>query len=240
MSKAWLFEPVQAAIPIRGTNLAFPVRRVYCVGQNYAAHAIEMGNTTRKPPFFFQKPADAVVTGATANAVVRIPYPLATKSLHYEGELVVAIGADAITCTTREAASKLVYGYAVGVDLTRRDIQAEAKKQGRPWEMGKAFDRSAPVSWLVRAAEAPLAPSKGKLTLEVNQVTKQSSDIDKMIWDVPDMILELSKYVELKRGDLIFTGTPEGVGEVKAGETIRVAVEQVAELTVVVEAAAKL
>ena len=232
-----VFPACARLVPVRGSEAFFPVRRVYCVGQNYEAHAREMGNVDRKPPFFFQKPADAVVTAAIPTAAVsplRIPYPSMTKKFDYEGELVVAIGATASQVATRDEAMRAVFGYAVGIDFTRRDLQADAKKQGRPWEMGKSFDCSAPMSHIVPASVCPAAPFNGAITLKVNGAVKQSSDISKMVWNVPDMIVELSRFVELQPGDLIFTGTPEGVGTVTVGDTVDVAVEGVAELHVLV------
>ncbi|CAN5173563.1 fumarylacetoacetate hydrolase family protein [soil metagenome] len=190
----------------------FPVRRIFCVGQNYAEHAREMGSDPdRQQPFFFTKPADAVVgTGA------RLPFPGLTDDLHHEVELVVALasGGDAIDVAH---AAGLIFGYAVGLDLTRRDMQAIAKKAGRPWDMAKGFDRSAPIGPLVRGAP----PASGAIGLTINGKTRQSGDLDQMIWSVAEIIAVLSTYVTLAAGDLIFTGTPAGVGPIRRGDVVR-------------------
>jgi fumarylpyruvate hydrolase len=206
--------PTLASVPVARTNLAFPVRRIYCVGRNYAEHAREMGSDpVRESPFFFAKPADAVVPdGAT------IPYALATHNLHHEIELVVAIGKDGVEIT-REAALEHVYGYAVGLDMTRRDLQLAARDKGRPWDVGKGFDQSAPVAPIRRAADSG-HPVTGSIRLEVNGGTRQSADLKDLIWPVPDLIVELSKLFVLRAGDLIFTGTPAGVGPVEPGDEL--------------------
>jgi fumarylpyruvate hydrolase len=215
--------PVLPSLPVEGTADRFPVRRIWCVGRNYADHAREMGSDPDKePPFFFAKPADAVVEdGAT------IPYPPRTANLHHEVELVVAIGRGGRDIAAGEAPGH-VFGYAVGVDLTRRDLQNEAKKTGRPWEMGKGFDRSAPCGAL-RPAEG-VEPGQGAIRLEVNGETRQSGDLADMIWSVAEVIANLSSYVELAPGDLVYTGTPEGVGRLEPGDRIEAEIEGVGRL----------
>jgi fumarylpyruvate hydrolase len=215
--------PPVAAIPVKGSDALFPVRRIFCVGRNYAEHAIEMGSDpTREPPFYFAKPADAVVTGGAD-----MPYPTVTKSLHHEMELVVAIGTGGKNIAVADAL-KHVWGYCAGLDMTRRDIQNEAKKTGRPWDMGKGFDRSAPMGALVPAAGVD--PSKGKIELKVNGKVVQTSDLSKLIWSVPEVIANLSELVELAPGDLIMTGTPEGVAAVVRGDVLEGVVEGVGEV----------
>ena len=215
--------PPVAAIPVKGSDALFPVRRIVCVGRNYAEHASEMGSDpTREPPFYFAKPADAVVTGGAD-----MPYPTVTKSLHHEMELVVAIGTGGKNIAVDDAL-KHVWGYCAGLDMTRRDIQNEAKKTGRPWDMGKGFDRSAPMGALVPAAGVD--PSKGKIELKVNGKVVQTSDLSKLIWSVPEVIANLSELVELAPGDLIMTGTPEGVAAVVRGDVLEGVVEGVGEV----------
>ncbi len=205
--------PPQVSVPVAGGG-AFPVRRIYCVGRNYAEHAREMGHDPNaEPPFFFSKPADAIVTGNAA-----VPYPTETANFHYEVELVAAIGKGGKSIPV-EAALGHVWGYAVGIDFTRRDLQAWAKKAGKPWEVAKGFDHSAPVSDLVPASTFT-PPLRGAIELKVNGETKQSADIADMIWDLPHVIAELSRYFELVSGDLIFTGTPAGVGAVVKGDRL--------------------
>jgi fumarylpyruvate hydrolase len=204
--------PVQSSVAVAGTEDRFPVHRTYCVGRNYTAHAREMGGDEREPPFFFAKPADAVVeSGAT------IPYPPQTRDLHHEIELVVAIGRGGADITEAEALEH-VFGYAVGIDLTRRDLQAAAKAAGKPWDLAKGFDRSAPVS-AIRPADGR-HPASGRIWLAVDGVVKQDGDLADMIWSVAETIAVLSRFVELAPGDLIFTGTPEGVGPVGRGQTL--------------------
>jgi fumarylpyruvate hydrolase len=199
-------------IAIAESTLRFPVRRIYCVGQNYADHAREMGSDPkRQPPFFFGKPADAVVDSGR-----RLPFPVKTAELHHEVELVVALGAGGSNIRASDAGS-LIFGCAVGIDLTRRDLQTEAKKQGRPWDMAKGFDHSAPVGPL-RRGPSPLA---GAIRLTVDGALRQSGDLKDMIWSVADIIATLSGFVDLAAGDLIFTGTPAGVGPIQRGETVR-------------------
>lgn len=215
--------PPVAAIPIKGSDAMFPVRRIFCVGRNYAEHAIEMGSDpTREPPFYFTKPADAVVINDAD-----MPYPPMSKSLHHEMELVVAIGTGGKNIAVADAL-KHVWGYCCGLDMTRRDLQNEAKKTGRPWDMGKGFDKSAPMGALVPAAG--IDPSKGKIELKVNGKVVQTSDLSKLIWSVPEVIANLSELVELAPGDLIMTGTPEGVAAVVKGDVLEGMVESVGEV----------
>lgn len=215
--------PAISAVPIQGSSAMFPVRRIFCVGRNYAEHAIEMGSDpTREPPFYFTKPADALlINGAD------MPYPSVTKSLHHEMELVVAIGTGGKNIAVGDAL-KHVWGYCAGLDMTRRDIQNEAKKTGRPWDMGKGFDLSAPMGALIPAAG--FDPSKGKIELKVNGKVTQTSDLSKLIWSVPEVIANLSELVELAPGDLIMTGTPEGVAAVVRGDELEGFVEGVGEI----------
>lgn len=205
----------QTAVPVAGGG-QFPVRRVFCVGRNYADHAREMGSDpTREPPFFFSKPADAVTTLAA------IPTDKISQKLEFEGELVVAIGKGGASIPA-SAALDHVYGYSVGCDLTRRDLQGEAKKTGRPWDMAKGFDNSGPIA-PIQPASAIGHPAEGMLTLAVNGTVKQEGDISDMIWPVPDVIAFLSTLVELAPGDLIFTGTPSGVGPIVKGDKVEIA-----------------
>lgn len=215
--------PPQAFLPIKGSGQVFPVRRIYCVGRNYAEHAIEMGSDpTREPPFYFAKPADAVVIDGAD-----MPYPPVTKSLHHEMELVVAIGTGGADIAVADALNH-VWGYCAGLDMTRRDIQNEAKKTGRPWDMGKGFDHSAPMGALVPAAGIDV--SKGLIALKVNGQVRQTSDLSKLIWSVPEVIANLSQLVRLEPGDLIMTGTPEGVAAVVKGDLLEGVVEGVGEV----------
>jgi fumarylpyruvate hydrolase len=209
----FLFEPhAPVSIPIARGGL-FAVRRVYCVGRNYAEHVVEMGNDTRDPPFFFGKPADAVVVGGAP-----IPYPTQTADFHHEVELVVAIGKGGADIGA-DAALDHVYGYAAGLDMTRRDLQAQAKKAGRPWDMAKSFDASAPIG-TIEPASAIGHPDQGAITLTVNGVERQRGDLADQIWSVRDTIAYLSRFVALKAGDIIMTGTPAGVGAVVRGDEI--------------------
>lgn len=221
----YVFTPADVpTVAVSGSTDRFPVHRVYCVGRNYAAHAREMGsNPEREPPFFFTKPANALVAnGAT------IPYPPRTANLHHEIELVVALGGGGRDISVAHAPS-LIYGYAVGNDLTRRDLQNEAKDKGRPWDTGKAFDHSAPITAITQVSQSGHL-SKGKIWLKVNGDTRQEGDIADLIWSVPEVIAELSTLFELKAGDLIFTGTPAGVSAVKSGDRIEGGVEGLATL----------
>ncbi|MCC7425266.1 MAG: fumarylacetoacetate hydrolase family protein [Alphaproteobacteria bacterium] len=224
--------PPQAAVAVAGTDALFPVRRVYCVGRNYAEHAREMGaDPTREDPFFFSKPADALVACAPGQNGVS-PYPPGSKSVHHEMELVVAIGKGGADIPA-ERALEHVFGYAPGLDLTRRDLQGEAKKKGQPWEMGKGFDKSAPIGRIVPAAEIG-HPAKGTISLKVNGETRQKSDLSQMIWNVPETIAFLSRLVALAPGDLIFTGTPEGVAAVVKGDRLEGHIDGVGDLQVTI------
>jgi fumarylpyruvate hydrolase len=207
-------------LPVAGTEQRFPVRRVYCVGRNYAAHAREMGfDPEREPPFFFCKPNDAqAVVPVAPGQVLELPYPPATANLHYECELVVALGSGGRNIAVEEAA-RHIFGYAVGLDMTRRDLQFRMRDAGRPWEIGKAFDFSAPVGTLVRASEAGDI-GHAAITLDVDGVRKQDATIAHLIWSVSETIANLSTLFALEPGDLIFTGTPEGVGAVVRGQTL--------------------
>jgi fumarylpyruvate hydrolase len=219
------FEIPGASVPVAGGGL-FPVRRIYCVGQNYRAHALEMGSDPdREAPFFFSKPADAIVQDGTT-----VPYPPRTEALEHEIELVVALGGGGSDIPTSNA-QHLVFGYAVGLDMTRRDLQAAAKKAGRPWDMAKAFDHSAPCSPITRA-EITGPMSRGAIWLRVNGQARQNSDISSMIWSVPEIIAELSRYVTLQPGDLIYTGTPENVGRVQRGDQLHGHVDGLVDLVV--------
>jgi fumarylpyruvate hydrolase len=218
-----------AAIAVAGSQAQFPVRRVYCVGRNYAAHAKEMGFSGREDPFFFSKPADALLNVADGQTG-SMPYPSKTSDLHHEVELVVALSKGGRDLSVEDAA-ECVWGYAIGLDMTRRDLQGAAKKQGRPWEVGKAFDHSAPIG--------PLHPrdkvgtlTAGEISLSVNGTPKQTGDLSDLIWSIPESIAYLSGLFELKAGDVIFTGTPEGVGPVVAGDTMVGAIAGLGQLRV--------
>ena len=207
--------PAQAVVPIEGTTDLFPVHRIYCVGRNYADHAKEMGFSEREAPFFFSKPPDAVLS-VPAGSTGELPYPGETSNLHHEIELVVAIGKGGRNIAATDAFSH-VWGYAVGIDMTRRDLQFALRDKGRPWDVAKGFDSSAPISPL-----KPVAATGELLTaniwLNVNDAKRQNSDISKLIWSVNETIEHLSKFYALAPGDLIYTGTPEGVGAVKVGD----------------------
>ena len=211
---SFAFAPApQVSLPIAGSDLRFPVHRVYCVGRNYAEHVREMGGEVgRDPPFFFAKPPDALVSDG------RFPYPTVSHDVHHEVELVVALGPDAA-----------IFGHAVGIDMTRRDLQAAAKKLGRPWEVAKGFDHSAPIS-AIMPGMVPLASSA--ITLDVNGAPRQTGDISEMIWNVPEILSELGKLFALKAGDLIFTGTPSGVGPVSRGDVLHAEIAGVGALAV--------
>lgn len=216
----YVFEPAaQPTVAVDGTQDRLPVRRIFCVGRNYAAHAREMGkDPERDPPFFFTKPADAVVdTGET------IAYPAQTENFHYEAELIVAIGKGGRNITEADSLSH-VWGYAVGNDLTRRDLQLKAREQGRPWDWGKAFDRSAIIG-PVHPVDKVGHLATGAITLTVNGETKQEADLADLIWSVPEIISILSHSIELRSGDLIMTGTPAGVGPLVEGDTCTVSIE---------------
>ena len=210
--------PAAAVVPVAGkAGATFPVHRIYCVGRNYVEHAKEMGFTGREPPFFFMKPAGAVLPIAEGETG-RMPYPSLTKDLHHEIELVVAIGTGGKAIAAADA-MKHVWGYAVGLDMTRRDLQGEAKKLGRPWDIGKSFDHSAPIGPIKPAADCRIEAGT-PITLEVNGKMRQTSTIGKLIWSIAEIIEHLSAAWELQPGDLIFTGTPEGVAAVVAGDVL--------------------
>ncbi|EEQ1667461.1 fumarylacetoacetate hydrolase family protein [Escherichia coli] len=215
----YVFEPqAPVTVPVVGSDKQFPVRRVYCVGRNYAAHAREMGfDPDREPPFFFCKPADAVIPVA-AGETLALPYPAQTDNYHYEIELVVAIGKKGSDIPL-EHAHEYVWGYATGLDMTRRDRQMEMRQMGRPWEIGKAFDLSAPIAPLHKARDIG-GIDNAPIWLQVNGEDHQRSDIRHLIWSVNETISYLSGFFELQPGDLIFTGTPEGVGPVVKGDVI--------------------
>jgi fumarylpyruvate hydrolase len=221
--------PAAVSVPVVGSADRFPVARVYCVGRNYEEHAKEMGFTGREPPFFFMKPADTVVVvdeGQTGT----IAYPGLTKNLHHEVELVVAIGKGGKNIKAADA-HDYVYGYAVGLDMTRRDLQGEMKKQGRPWEIGKAFEQSAPIGPIVPKAQAGKA-EEAELYIQVNGKDRQRSTVGKLIWNVGEIIEHLSSAWDLQAGDLIYTGTPEGVAAVVAGDTMVCGIAGLPTLTV--------
>jgi len=221
--------PVLASVPVAGSAESFPVHRIYCVGRNYVEHAIEMGFSGREPPFFFLKPADAVLPIAEGE-VGRMPYPSLTKSLHHEVELVVAIGTGGRDIKAADAMQH-VWGYAVGLDMTRRDLQGEAKKLGRPWDIGKGFDHSAPIGPIRRATECEVGAAT-PIALDVNGAPRQQSTIGKLIWSIAEIIEHLSAAWELQPGDLIFTGTPEGVAAVVRGDVLKAEVAGVGSLQV--------
>jgi fumarylpyruvate hydrolase len=219
------FGPVPS-LPVAGSDLRFPVGRIYCVGRNYADHAREMGHDpNREAPFFFMKPANSIVQNNSTLA-----YPVATKEVHHEIELVVAIGKGGKNVPV-EKALEHVFGYGVGLDMTRRDLQGEAKKMGRPWEMGKGFDESAPCTAIRRASEIG-HPAKGAIWVKVNGQVKQQGDLSQQIWNVQEQIAYLSGLITLQPGDLIFTGTPAGVGPVNPGDKLEGHVDGVGDLVI--------
>jgi fumarylpyruvate hydrolase len=209
--------PAVVSVPVVGSKDRFPVHRIYCVGRNYEEHAKEMGFTGREPPFFFMKPADALVV-VEADSTGTLPYPSLTKNFHHEIELVVAIGTGGKNIQAADA-HKHIYGYAVGLDMTRRDLQGEMKKQGRPWCIGKGFDHSAPIGPITPVAQAGDAPN-AEISLQVNGQDRQRSHVSKLIWNIGETIEHLSAAWELQPGDLIYSGTPEGVAAVVAGDTL--------------------
>ena len=215
---SYVFPPAPApSVPVVGTEAQFPVHRIYCVGRNYEEHAKEMGFTGREPPFFFMKPADAIVV-APPGAITPLPYPSLTTNLHHEIELVVAIGKGGKNIAAADALSH-IYGYAVGLDMTRRDLQNDMKKQGRPWSIGKGFDYSAPIGPITPAAQAGNVGKAG-IWLQVNGVDRQRSNVAQLIWNIAETIEHLSAAWELQPGDLIYTGTPEGVSAVVTGDVL--------------------
>ncbi len=214
----YVFNPAPpVSVPVLGTPLRFPVHRIYCVGRNYEDHAKEMGFTGREPPFFFLKPTDALVV-VNAGETGAMPYPSLTKNLHHEIELVVAIGTGGKNIKAADA-GKHIFGYAVGLDMTRRDLQNEMKKQGRPWCIGKAFDQSAPIGPITPALAAGNI-TNAEIYLQVNGQDRQRSQVSKLIWNIAETIEHLSAAWELQPGDLIYTGTPEGVAAVVTGDTM--------------------
>ena len=215
--------PVVSTVPIEGSTAMFPVRRILCVGRTYAAHRAEMGGDDREPPFFFSKPADAIV----APPLHAVAYPTVTQNLHHEIELVVAIGAPGSDVSVDEAHA-LIWGYAVGVDLTRRDLQNAAKDKGQPWDSSKGFDASAPIG-VIRPVALSGHP-QGRIQLSVNGVIKQDAKLSDMIWNVAEVIAQASRLWRLEAGDLIYTGTPEGVGPLVRGDHVTGAIEDVGEV----------
>jgi fumarylpyruvate hydrolase len=228
---AFVFPPAAPiAVPVAGGDAQFAVRRVYCVGRNYAEHAREMGfDPDRAPPFFFCKPADAIVPVAYGETL-ELSYPSQTRNYHYEAELVAVIGKSGSDIDVEQALDH-VWGYAVGLDMTRRDLQMKMREMGRPWEIGKSFDRSAPMGPIHPASEAGHFEKAG-LWLTVNGETKQASDVSHLVWSVAETVAYLSRFFRLEPGDVIFTGTPEGVGAVKAGDTMKVGVDRLGEIAV--------
>jgi fumarylpyruvate hydrolase len=215
----YVLEPsAVVAVPVVGSVQRFPVHRIYCVGRNYAEHAKEMGGSGREAPFFFMKPADAVLL-AGPDGTAHMPYPTQTHNLHHEIELVVAIGIGGKNIAAADA-QRHIYGYAVGLDMTRRDLQNDMKKQGRPWSIGKGFDHSAPLGAITLAAQVTQVHA-AEIALDVNGQTRQKSSISQLIWNVAETIEQLSAAWALQPGDLIFTGTPEGVGAVVAGDLLQ-------------------
>jgi fumarylpyruvate hydrolase len=220
--------PPVPTVPVKGTNQQFPVNRVFCVGRNYAAHAKEMGMAVdRDAPFYFIKSASSIVASGST-----VPYAPGTSNLHHEMELVVAIGNTGF-CVTEEAAPALVYGYACGLDMTRRDLQFKARDKGRPWDLGKNFENAAVISEIV-VAERSGHIETGDIRLSVNGDLRQVGDIRDLIWSVPELIADLSKYYHLRPGDLLYTGTPAGVGPVEPGDTIKGSIDKVGEIELTV------
>lgn len=216
----------QVVLPVIGSDAVFPVRRVYCVGQNYALHVAEMGGDGREPPFFFSKPADALVPGGG-----KVAYPPRTANLQHEVELVVALAKGGSDIPAAQALEH-VFGYAVGIDLTRRDLQSQAKEKGRPWEMSKGFDQSGPVGALAPVARCG-HPAGGRIWLKVNGALKQDGNLVQMTWNVAEVIANLSSYVALAAGDLIFTGTPAGVSTIVRGDSLECGIDGVGKLEIV-------
>ena len=232
MSEFVISPPPQPAIAVAGSDKMFPVRRVWCVGRNYLEHIREMGQDEREPPFFFAKPSDALVPDGSS-----IPYPSLTKDLHFEVELVVALKSGGRNIPVAKA-NDCIWGYAVGIDLTRRDLQIASRELKRPWEVGKFFDNSAPCGALRPASEIG-HPSKGRICLKRNGEIKQDGDLAQMIWNVPETISKLSEMCELKAGDVIYTGTPSGVGQTVAGDKLDCEIDGVGRLTITLGPALK-
>ena len=227
MAKHVIEQPAVTALPVRGTDATFPVRRIYCIGQNYAAHTIEMGgNPDREEPFFFQKNTQ------NANPSGEFPYPPETENVHHEVEMVVALKSGGKDIAVEKALDN-VYGYGIGLDMTRRDLQAVAKEVGRPWEPGKAFEKSAPMSEIVPVAETGHLDC-GPITLSVNGELRQEGDLGQMIWKVPEQIAYLSRFYDIAAGDLIMSGTPSGVGPVQRGDVLEASITGLGSLTVTV------
>jgi fumarylpyruvate hydrolase len=224
LDRSYVFPPTVTIVPVEGTDSVFPVRRIYCVGRNYAEHIREMGGDARQPPFFFQKPADAIVRqGAT------IPYPSFTADFQHEIELVLAIGRGGIDINEADAADH-VFGVAIGIDLTRRDVQVEARKAGRPWEVGKSFDQSSPISD-IRPLDNDI-PATGRISLSINGAARQVGDLSEMIWKPREVIAQLSRQYRLEPGDLIYTGTPAGVGPMNRGDRVEGQIDGLGVLTI--------
>jgi len=225
MTKLAIQAPPIVALPINGTSDQFPVRRVYCIGRNYAAHAIEMGHDPdREPPFFFQKNPDNLDTSG------EFPYPPKTADVHHEIEMAVMLKSGGTNIPV-ESALDHVFGYALSLDMTRRDLQGEQKKMGRPWEIGKAFERSAPIG-IIHTVESVGHPNQGRVELKVNGDVKQEGDLNQMIWKVPEMISYLSDYFEMAAGDVILSGTPSGVGPIVKGDVMEISVEGLGNMSV--------
>ena len=217
--------PPPASVEVTGTDDRFPVRRIYCIGRNYLAHRKEMGHDDRKPPFYFQKPADALLeTGG------EFPYPSQSENVHFEIELVVAIAKGGVNISIEDALDH-VYGYGLGIDMTRRDIQSKAKQDGKPWESAKSFDHSAPISPIRPASEIG-HPDSGRIWLAVNGEVRQDSDLNLQIWNVQEGISHLSKLYQVVPGDLIYTGTPDGVGPINPGDLITAGIDGIGELEI--------
>jgi fumarylpyruvate hydrolase len=230
----YVFAPAPpATVAVEATGARFPVRRIFCVGRNYAAHTREMGrDPAREKPFFFAKPADAVVDDGST-----VPYPPETQNLHYEIELVVAIGKQGFN-VPRERAEDLIYGYAVGIDLTRRDLQFDARDNGRPWDWGKGFDNSAPIAAIKSVAKTG-HPTSARIWLAVNGETKQDSNISELIWSVPDLVAAISRSMVLKPGDLVMTGTPAGVSAIKPGDVVTGGIDGIGTIRITIGERAK-
>ena len=227
---SYVFDPeAQVAVPVAGSDTLFPVRRIYCVGRNYAAHAREMGADERDPPFFFCKPDNAIVV-CPPGKTVQVPYPGQTSDYQHEIELVAAIGKAGSNIAVERALDH-VWGYAVGLDMTRRDLQGSMKKQGRPWEVGKAFDQSAPIG-PIHPASSVGHLKQGALWVQVDGADRQRSDLSLLIWSVAETVANLSTLFELQPGDLIYTGTPEGVNKVERGQTMRGGIDGLGEISV--------
>jgi fumarylpyruvate hydrolase len=233
MSASYVFEPNPiTSCKVTDSQEHFPVRRILCVGANYVAHALEMGrDPSREPPFFFAKPTDAIIN-ADRGANTIIPYPPQTNNFHYEMEMVVTIGKIAENIEPEETID-VIWGYGAGIDLTRRDLQKAAKDKGRPWELGKGFDKSAVISSLCPVSKIG-HPQDARIWLAVNDVIKQDSNINKLIWSVPEMVSILSKTMTLLPGDVIYTGTPEGVGPINKGDKVSGGVEGIGEVSITI------